>query len=337
MTVVVTGAAGHIGGTLVRCLVAQGRHVRALVHEDRRALEGLDVERVQGDVRDPSSLRRAFEGAQVIYHAAGHISITRSDWSLLYATNVLGTRNVVEACLDCRVGRLIHFSSIHALEQRPLDVPVDESRPLVEGQRCAPYDRSKAAAELEVRKGVARGLDAVILNPTAVVGPYDYRPSHFGQVLLALARGRLPALVTGGFDWVDVRDVTGGAIRAEQHGSSGARYLLPGHWVSVPEIARLVQAITGARVSRPAVPLSLAYLGAPAATALAHLLGKRPLFTRVALDALQSNHEVCHERATRELGYEPRPFRQTLWDTLDWFREAGYLDRPLAAPFPGAT
>jgi dihydroflavonol-4-reductase len=268
MTVVVTGAAGHIGGTLVRALLARGRSVRALVHRDRRALHGLDVELVEGDVCDAVSLQRALDGAEVVYHAAARISLLVNEWPLLEAVNVVGTRNVVEACRRCGVRRLVHFSSIHALRQEPLDLPVDESRPLVESDGHPPYDRSKAAGEREVRRAIAQGLDAVILNPTAIIGPYDYRPSHIGAGLLALGRGRLPALVAGGFDWVDVRDVVEGALRAEERAPKGARYLLSGHWVSMRHLASMVEAITGVRAPRFVSPLGLAYVGAPLLTAV---------------------------------------------------------------------
>ena len=330
--VVVTGAAGHVGGTLVRALLQQGRLVRALVHRDQQALEGLDVEAVQGDVRELDSLERAFAGADIVYHAAGHISLLRSEWSHLEAVNVLGTRNVVEACLRSRARRLVHFSSIHAVVQQPYEVPVDEARPLVNSRGCAPYDRSKAAGEREVRKGIARGLDAVILSPTAILGPYDFRPSHLGQVLLALAHGRLPALVAGGFDWVDVRDVAEGALRAEQRAPGGAKYLLSGHWASVQQLAALVQEITGAGAPRLVFPLQLAFVGAPFATAWNQLTGQRPMFTSYSLQVLRGNRCVSHALATRDLGYHPRPLHDTLVDTYTWFAQGGRLSGPVRAP-----
>jgi len=337
MTVVVTGAAGHVGGTLVRVLHAQGRTVRALVHRDRRALEGLDIEIVEGDVRDPASLCRAFEGAEAVYHTAARISLLMSDWPLIEAINVTGTRNVVEACASCGVCRLIHFSSIHALTQQPLDIPVDESRPLVESPHDPPYDRSKATGERLVRQAIERGLDAVILYPTGIIGPLDYGPSHMGAVLLALARGQMVGLVPGGFDWVDVRDVAHAALRAEECAPTGARYLLSGHWVSVCELAAHVEEITRVPVSHFVSPMWLARLGAPFSTALARLNGSRPLYTSVSLKALQCNRRVSHARATRDLGYQPRPFQNTLVDTLRWFEKAGQLARPLASHSPETT
>ncbi len=325
MTVVVTGASGHVGANLVRALINKGRRTRCLVHVNCRALDGLDTEIVPGDISDIDSLCRAFEGADVVYHLAACISLSMSDWSVLERVNVLGTRNVVEACRRAGVRRLVHFSSIHALEQEPMSAPVDEARPLVTSRYCPPYDRSKAAAELEVRRGIENGLDAIIINPTAIIGPYDYQPSYFGEALLSLARRRLPALVAGGFDWVDVRDVVAGAICAEERAPTGAKYLLSGHWVSMRDIAGMVAGITGVPAIKTVLPLWLARIGVPFIQAASHLNGRRPLYTNVSLRALRSNRHISCERAACDLGYKPRPFRETLEDTLQWFEENGYL------------
>ena len=325
MTVVVTGASGHLGVNLVRALVAEKRPVHALVHVNKQTVEGLGAEIVSGNICDVDSLCRAFEGAEVVYHLAAVISLLKSEWHLVEAVNVIGTRNVVEACLRCGVKRFVHFSSIHALEQAPFDTPVDESRPLVESRQHPPYDRSKAAGEKEVRKGIEKGLDAIIINPTGVIGPYDYQPSHFGTALLSMANGKIPALIDGGFDWVDVRDVVKGAMQAERLAPSGSKYLLSGHWVSMRDMAGMVKEITDASIPGFVCPMPLAQLGAPVATACNRLLGRRPLFTTVSLKALNSNHHVSHEKAIREFGYQPRPFRETLFETLKWFAEAGKL------------
>ena len=327
MTVVVTGATGHIGANLVRALAAKGRPVRSLVHVNHMALAGLGTEIVRGDICDLESLCRAFHDAEVVYHLAASISLSMDDWPQLELVNVIGTRNVVEACLKCGVRRLVHFSSIHALVQEPMDTPVDESRPLAESRHYPPYDRSKASAEREVQRGLELGLDAIIINPTAIIGPHDYQQSYFGKALLGMAQGRLPALVTGGFDWVDVRDVVEGALRAEEMAPKGAKYLLSGHWVSLCDIAAMVAAITGRSSPGFVCPLWLARMGAPVVAALGRLNGKQPLYTRVSLRALRSNRHISHERATHELGYQPRPFRETLIDTLRWFEENGRLTR----------
>jgi dihydroflavonol-4-reductase len=327
--IVVTGAAGHVGANLVPALLAQGRPVRVLVHADRRAFQGLDVEVIQGDIRDPESLVKAFENAEVVYHLAARISISQYDWPLLEAVNVAGTRNVVEACRKCGVRRLVHFSTIHSIAQPTADGPVDESDSLVESRSYPAYDRSKAAAEGEVRRGIEKGLDAVIISPTGIIGPKDYKPSHFGDALLRLANGRLPSLVGGGFDWVDVRDVVRGAMRAEEIAPAGAKYILSGHWVSLREVAGMVARITGVPAPGFVCPMWLARVGAPFITAFDRLAGRRPLYTSVSLQALRDNRKITHQKATGELDYQPRPFEETLIDTLRWFEENGQLIQPL--------
>lgn len=325
MTTLITGASGHLGANLVRALIAQGRPTRCLVHRSHRALDGLATEIVHGDILDPDSLNEAFKGAEVVYHLAARISLSAADWPEVERINVGGTRNVIAACQRAGVRRLVHFSSIHALVQEPFDTPVDESRPRVASRRYPPYDRSKAAAEELVRQAMADGLNAVIINPTAIIGPHDYQPSYIGEAILNMAQKKLPALVTGGFDWVDVRDVVAGAMQAEAKAPAGADYLLSGHWVSMCDIAAMVAEITGVAAARFVCPLWLARASAPLIQGISHLSRRRPLYTSVSLRALWSNRNISHAKATRELGYRPRPFRETLADTLGWFRENGNL------------
>jgi dihydroflavonol-4-reductase len=212
--------------------------------------------------------------------------------------------------------------------QQPIDVPVDEERPLAESRRYPPYDRSKAISEKEIRSGIERGLDAIIINPTAAIGPYDYEPSYLGEAIIALASGRLPALVDGGFDWVDARDVVEGSIRAEKQAPNGAKYLLSGHWASMCDLAAMIEELRGVPAPRFVCPLWLAPLGAPFAAAHASITGKRPLYTTVSLAAMHSNRNMSHQKATRDFGYRPRPLQDTIRDTIDWFQENGYFDSP---------
>ncbi len=329
MAVVVTGASGFVGGNLVKALLERGEQVRTPIHQEqeREMLEGLDVEIVYGDVRDPESLRRAFDGAELVYHLAAHISLLMSDWPVVKEVNVTGTRHVVEACLDRGVLRLVHCSSFHALVQEPLDLPLDESRPLLESPRKPPYGRSKAGGEKEIQKGIAQGLDAVILSPTGIIGPDDRRPSYFGEILLRISHGKMPLIVEGGCNWVDVRDVVEGILRAAEQAATGAKYLLSGHYVSLADLAALVGEITGVRPPRIVLPMWLAHIYAPFNTAFNLLAGKSPRLTPAALQDLSDNPNVSYERAARDLGYSPRPFKQTLLDTLRWFWENGHLER----------
>ncbi len=317
--IVITGASGLVGGNLVRAMLAQGRSVRALVHQDRRALTGLEVETASADLTDPASLERAFNGAQVVYHLAGSISIRMDNWETLKRVNVDGTRNVVNACLRCGVEKLVYFSSIHAYRQEPFDLPLDEGRPLLTGERIPPYERSKAAAESIARQAPDRGLATIIIIPSAILGPFDFRPSYLGQALQLLANGRIPALVRGGYDWVDVRDVVTGAMQAELLGRSGASYILSGHWRSLRDVARVAAQVSGRSAPRFIVPIWLAKAFQPVMAKLAQINGSQPLYTKAMLNTMRSNRKISHDRASRDLGYRPRPFEETLADTLNWF------------------
>jgi dihydroflavonol-4-reductase len=326
VTTVVTGATGHLGAALVRALLDEGRRVRAVNRQPGVSLAGLDVEFAAADVLDIEALHRAFSGADVVYHLAGRISIAGDPDGQVRATNVDGVRNSSRAALDAGVRRFVHCSSIHAFDLWG-DGVITETTPRARADDLPPYDRSKAAGELEVRAAVARGLDAVITNPTGVIGPFDFAPSRMGAVFLALARRRLPALVAGGFDWVDVRDVAAGLIAAEQRGRTGENYLLGGRRLSVRDLARLAADATGVREPRAVVPLSIATATAPAGLWWAWWRGTQPLFTPESLRTLAADPIVSSAKAGRELGYTIRPTRETVADLYDWFRSAGMLSR----------
>jgi dihydroflavonol-4-reductase len=325
--VAVTGAAGHIGANLVRSLLAQGRHVRALVREHAAGIDGLPVEVIRCDVSEVAACRRALAGAQIVYHLAGRISVGWDPPGPVEAVNVGGTRNVVEACLAEGVQRLVHFSSIHAFSADPVDGVIDEARPLaINLPQTLVYDRTKAEAERLVVAAVERGLDAVIVNPSSVIGPYDFMPSAMGEVLLDLRRGRFPALVGGaGFDWVDVRDVVATALVAECRGRKGEHYLLSGHWLSLVELAELWGRVSGAKIPRLVAPMWLARAAAPVAATWARLERRRPLFTSDSLRVLRNHRHISHARASAELGHNPRPLEETLRDTFEWFKQAERL------------
>ena len=330
MRVVVTGATGHIGANLVRALVARGDDVRVVVRDRVGALEGLDLERVTGDVRDEASLKAAFVGAEVVYHLAAVISISGDRGGQVRAVNVEGTRRVGEAALAAGARRLVHCSSVHAFDLYHQDrgAAIDEGWHRVPDS--APhfaYDRSKAAGERALREVMAKGLEAVILHPSGVVGPYDFGPSRMGRVLLGLYHRKLPSLLDGGFDFVDVRDVTTGLLAAAERGEVGANYLVTGHFVRVPELARVAAGITGVAPPRINAPMWLAKLGVPAMEAYGRVTGKEPLYTRESLAVLGSHGRFDRSRAERDLGYVARPTEETVRDTYAWFEAAGMLAR----------
>jgi len=326
MQVAVTGAAGHVGATLVRALLARGDQVRVLVHTDTRGIAGLPVEHCHGSVTDPAAVLRLAQGMERVYHLAAKVSIDPRERAELHRVNVGGTQCVVDACRAAGVKRLVHVSSIHALASHPRHEPITESRALAIGRGLPGYDASKVAAERVVQEAVAAGLDAVVLNPTAILGPHDFRPSHLGEVLLDLYHQRLPGLVTGGFDWVDVRDVVAGMLAAADQAPAGRRYLLGGQRATVAELARLVEQVTGRRAPWLVAPMWLARTVAPAAEWAARLSSRRPLFTPESLYALRNHLDIRYVRARQELGYAPRKLEATVRDTFEWFREAGMLE-----------
>lgn len=276
---------------------------------------------VSADLNYPASLEAAFAGIDVVYHLASVITIRMDNWDEVYRVNVLGTRNMVEACLRADVKRLVHVSSTHARDPKPFDQALDEDRPLVSDPALPPYDRSKALGEIEVQKGIERGLDAVIIIPSGILGPYDFRPSLLGESLQLMQRGGVPALTTGGYNWVDARDVASGAICAANTAKAGSRYILSGHWRSIYEVATTAARISGTRAPRIVIPLQIAELALPTMERLATIRGSQPLYTRAMLSALKSNQHISHARASRDLGYSPRPLLDTLTDTLNWFRQ----------------
>jgi dihydroflavonol-4-reductase len=324
--IAVTGASGHVGANLVRELLRRGQRVRALVHTpDPPSLRGLDVEQVPGDVRDLPSLRRAFAGAEVLYHLAARISIVGEMGGLVHDTNVVGARNAGQAALDCGVRRVLHMCSVHAFAQEPLDQALDETRARVSARSAPAYDRSKAGGEAEMRRLLERGLDVVILHPSGIIGPFDFGPSRMGQVFLDLYRRKLPSLVDGGFDWVDVRDVVAGAIAAVERGRTGESYLMTGHWRSIPELAGIAESVTGVRRPRLTSPRWLARVGAPLLEGWARLTQQEPLYTRESLVALGANRNYLRGKAERELDHRPRPTEESVRDVYRWFGENARL------------
>lgn len=326
MDTAITGASGHIGGVLVREILGQGRTARVLARSDRRALEGLDAEIVDGDVTDPDSLMELFDGVHTVFHLAAKISILGPEGGSVEKINVEGTKNVIAACLRRGVRRLIHFSSIHAFSSRPAGGVIDETRALATGAGEFCYDRSKAVSQKMVMDASREGFDTVVLNPTAVVGPYDFKPSRMGETILDIYSNRYPILVDGGYNWVDVRDVVSCALAAEEKGAPGECYLVGGDWMAICDVARMVSRLTGKKTPTFPAPVWLLTIPAYCALALSKVTAMTPRLTPYALHTIRSHRLISHEKAERELGYRPRPLEKTILDTLEWFRGQGILE-----------
>jgi len=321
--ILITGATGHIGNVLVREYLERRERVRVLVRTGKTlpALAGLDVEMVHGDILDPDSLECGMRGVSLVYHLAARISLATGPDPETERVNVEGTRNVIAAIRRSGMARLVYASSIYAL-RKPLDgIPIDETQPF-DVLRCqGAYDCSKARASLAVQREVADGLDAVIVCPTAITGPYDFHESEAGCAIRLYMRPGLKFYVQGAYDFIDVRDATQGFILAAEKGRRGETYILSGDRLTVREMAQTVWDAADCWHASLEVPLWLAYWIADLMPFCNDLTGKKPLFTRYSLDAICSNSHISHAKASRELGFHPRPARQAVTDAVRWFQQ----------------
>jgi dihydroflavonol-4-reductase len=324
MKIALTGASGHIGANLCRQLIEDNHKVTVLANQFTDSIEGLNVQIVHGNLLDKAALNQLVDGEDIVIHLAATISIN-GEKANLNETNVLGTKNVLETVKASNVKRLIHFSSIHAYIHEPLNQPLDESRPLAINDTIS-YNKSKALSHEMVLDAVSEGLDAVIISPTSVMGPNDFKPSLIGQAIIQLYKGKIPALIPGGYDWVDVRDVVQGTIQSFEHGKTGESYLLSGHYASLADLYKKLNLIKGSTKKLPVLPFWLAEIGVPFLKGWALMTGSKPLYTKESVEILKSSHNnISSEKASRELAYSSRPFIETLEDTVLWFKEKDYL------------
>jgi dihydroflavonol-4-reductase len=321
--ILVTGSTGHIGNVLVRKLLKDSEQVRVLLlpGENTTPLEGLNVERIEGNVLDYPSLLKAFQDIQVVYHLAGIISIMPGENELLHLVNVLGTRNVIEAACSTGVKRLVYTSSIHAIARAPQGVLIDERIPYDPNNPYGAYDRSKARASLDVLEAARCGLDAVVVCPTGVIGPYDFRGSDVGHIIRSCAANKPQLYVDGAYDFVDVRDVADGLILACERGNTGESYILSGERINIPSMLDTIQEITGKVFLKIKIPFKLARFTSKFMPYYYRLSQTAPRFTPYSLEVLCSNSHISHRKARCELGFSPRDLHESIRDTVNWFLE----------------
>jgi dihydroflavonol-4-reductase len=316
----VTGATGHIGNVLVRKLIERGEKVRALVlpNECRASIQGLELETIEGNILDQESLFRSMHQVKGVFHLAGLISIMPGANELVRQINVEGTKNIIKVSEKVKVGKFIYTSSIHAIQRVEQGV-IDETLPYDPGNPYGAYDRAKAEATLEVQQAAQAGLDAVIVCPTGVIGPYDFRGSLMGDVIREAAISKPALYVDGAYDFVDVRDVADGLIAAAENGRRGESYILSGQKISMRYLLETVREITGRHFFQMNVPFDLAKFAALFTPMYYSYAKVNPKFTRYSLEVLRSNSNISHAKATRELGYRPRPLYESIEDAVKWF------------------
>jgi len=331
MRTLVTGGTGFLGSALVRQLLEAGHQVRILLREgsDRRNIEGLPVEPVIGNMRDPSSLKSALTGCEALFHAAADYRLWTPRPGEMYDTNVAGTRNLMLAALSAGVNRVVYTSSVATLGLAPGLSSADETTPSTIRDMVGHYKRSKFLAEEEVRKLTGEeGLPAVIVNPSTPVGPRDIRPTPTGRMIMDAASGRMPAYVDTGLNLVHVTDVADGHILAYRKGRTGERYILGGENMTLREILLALSSITGFPAPRfrlsPGLVLPLAWIS----EAWARVAGKgEPRITRDGVRMSREHMYFSWAKAKEHLGYSPRPALEALRDAVEWYREHGFCPR----------
>lgn len=335
-TYLITGANGHLGGTIVRLLEGADCEVRGLALPGEAVSDHQNIRYFHGDVTDPLRLAPLFEGIDpaqtILIHTAGLIDIGDKPYELLRRVNVEGTRNVLSLCEKHKIKRMVHVSSVHAIPEGDATgvlTEVDHFSPeLVVGN----YAKTKAEATELVMDAARRGFDAVVVHPSGILGPYDSAGNHLVQVIRDYILGKLPACVRGGYDMVDVRDVAQGCLNAAVHGRAGECYILSNRHYEMRDVLRMVRARSGGR-RLPVLPIWVAKATAPAFEWVAKLRGRRPLYTAYSLHTLSVNDRFSHDKATMELCYRPRDLRQTVADTVEWLKKQGLTKKNHRRPF----
>lgn len=322
-----TGGTGFVGANLARALVKDGWHVRALarLESDRRNLDGLDLEIVDGDLFTPD-LATLMTGADAVFHVAALYSLWRRDRDALFRSNVLGTHSVLEAAREARVKRVVYTSSVSAIGVKSGGV-ADENYQSPPEHLIGAYKQSKYLAEQEALAAARAGQDVVVVNPTTPIGPWDRKPTPTGDILVRFLTGNMPALVETGLNFVDVADVARGHLLAYERGRSGERYILGGENLTLRALLRRVGEAVGRRAPTLAVPLWLPLTLAWLEETIFARAGYDP---KIPIDAvLMSKESMFYDasKAKDQLGFDPGPLDAAIREAIRWFAEHGYLSK----------
>ncbi len=326
--VLVTGASGFVGSAVAHALVEAGYGVRALVRETspRANLESLDVEIVEGDMRDAKSVAHAMRGARFLFHVAADYRLWALDRQEILRTNRDGTHAVMRAALAAGVERIVYTSSVATLGGAPDGRLADETMRLSESCAIGAYKRSKVAAERLVEEMIRdERLPAVIVHPSTPVGPRDLKPTPTGRIIVEAACGRMPGYVETGLNLVHVDDVAQGHLAALRIGAPGDHYILGGENVPLERMLCDIADLVGRKPPWLRVPHGLLYPFAVAAEARARVTRREPFLTIDGLRMARHKMFFSSAKAERDLGYRPRPYRDALAEALAWFRTHGFV------------
>jgi dihydroflavonol-4-reductase len=325
-TIVVTGASGFVGSALVEALVAGVGLIRAVTRptSTRPPAARERVEVAFADMRDGAAMAAALRGARFLFHVAADYRLWAPNPDEIVEANVQGTQIVMQAAADAGVERIVYTSSVATLAPRA-GAPADESVGLAEAHAAGAYKRSKIAAERLVESMVARGLRAVIVNPSTPLGPRDGRPTPTGRILIEAARGRMPAYVDTGLNLAHVDDVATGHVAALKFGAIGERYILGGDNVMLGQMLADIAGLVARAPPRIRLPRAPLYPLAVLSEAAARMTGREPFLTLDGLRMAKHRMFFSSAKAERELGYRHRPYQEAIKDALEWFKRSGMV------------
>ena len=323
----ITGSSGHVGSNLIRKLHEQNYTIRCIDFDgDHRAYDGYDVEIMKGDITDKDSLYPIFEDVDVVFHTAALINLDRRFRKAIKVVNIEGTRNVCDVALEQGVQKLIHFSSVDAFYRFPIDEPLHEDRKLIEDEKGMPYDYSKAEGQRIVYDYCEKGLNASVIHPTSIVGPNDFKPGLPMQAFVDMANGKRKLMPNWGYNFIDVRDLCDAAISAVENGKTGQNYIIGGEYHMYLYIGELIGKQLDKKVVYGALPEFVTYLPLPFEYIRALFTNKPRVLTLDAIHTAQTGNKVVPSTLAREeLGHNPRPIEETIFDTIDFFQKRGLV------------
>ena len=318
----VTGASGFLGWHIARALEERGHQTRLLLRPASN-VSGLRGEIVRGDLRDPASLGDAVAGCGAVFHAAADYRLWSKDPNELYASNLEGTRNLMLAAWQAGVERFVYTSTVGCIGIPPVS-PGDESTPVTLDEMTGHYKRSKFLAERYALAEAQRGRPVVIVNPTAPIGEHDVKPTPTGKIILDFLRGNMPAFVDTGLNLVDVRDCALGHLLAAERGTPGERYILGAENLTLHQILQRLAPLCGRPAPSVRIPYPAAYSIGLLRTGWAHLTGREPRAPIEGVRMARKKMWVSHDKATRDLGFQPQPVDGALKRAVAWVRDNGY-------------